>query len=114
MSSGGGGAVLFNENGRSFLFGGNIRYKDIDALYDDWMDLVALLTPNLQMAFEINRASAGRTREALAHGGTRRHSTPVMVVDGRRLLLCADAAARHLLDEGGDRSPGRPAPRDVS
>ena len=97
---GGGGSVLFNENKRSFLFGGNIRRRDVDRLYDDWMELVALLTPNLQFAFEINRALAGKSVERLALVGETTTRTAVVVINAHRVILYANQSALGLLQDG--------------
>ncbi|MEZ5911518.1 MAG: helix-turn-helix transcriptional regulator [Paracoccaceae bacterium] len=97
---GGGGSVLVNENNRSFLFGGNIRQRDVDALSENWMELVAMLTPQLQHAININRALAGKSLERLASEGGRAAHSSVFAVSARGALLYANESAYQLLEAG--------------
>ncbi len=95
---GGGGSVLFNDAGRALFIGGNIRRKDIDLLENRWMQLVTVLTPHLQQAFEINRVLEGKSLELRAlEGGS---AAAVLVVNRQRRMCFASANAENMLEDG--------------
>ncbi len=84
---GGGGALLFKEEGRMIALGGNIRRKDIERLEDPWMDLVADMIPFVRHAFEVNRALAGKEVEKAGFAVAQNAQTAVFLLgrDGRLL-----------------------------
>ncbi|MCB2129746.1 MAG: helix-turn-helix transcriptional regulator [Rhodobacteraceae bacterium] len=98
---GGGGAVIWNDDSRTVLFGGNIRRKDRDKLEADWMRLAAILAPSLRQAFEINRTLMGKSLEQLALSANERGHPAILVVNSRRQLLYANPVAQALLEDGG-------------
>ncbi len=98
---GGGGALLFKDQGRMFAVGGNIRSKDIDKLEEGWLDLIALLTPHLQQAFEINRVFAGQSLEKVAVSELRgSHNAAVVVINTCKHILHTNYAGQQLLEAG--------------
>ncbi|MAS05329.1 MAG: helix-turn-helix transcriptional regulator [Ahrensia sp.] len=98
---GGGGVVLFKENRRIFLIGGNIRSRDIDRLEEPWMELMALLAPHLRQAFEMMRTITGRALQQQAHAGAPGPVTSgCFAVTGDRRIVHADRAGEMLLESG--------------
>lgn len=97
---GGGGAVLFNDQSRGLFIGGNIRRKDIPALEDRWIDLIRLLTPNLQQAFEISRTLEGMSIENLTLLDEAGPKVSIFILDGQGVIRYASKIAEQLLSRG--------------
>ena len=98
---GGGGSVLFKDDKRAVLLGGNIRRRDVDQLEQEWMQLVALLTPPLQMALRISRAVAEEALEkTVAPVAGRESDFALLVVSDTRRLLHANANGLAMLERG--------------
>jgi len=97
---GGGGSVLFNDRGRVFLFGGNIRRKDIDAKEQDWMDLVALLTPQIQKALNINRRLAYLDFENQFLEAQQIKSPAIFVVNSLQKIIHVNRNGEQMLGKG--------------
>lgn len=98
---GGGASMLFNDNSRLFVLGGNIRRRDLDRLENSWLHLAETLTPHLMNALEVNRLLAGKSLEAYAldrHASTAR--TAVFAINSGRHVLLANATAQSLLEAG--------------
>ena len=99
---GGGGVVLFKENRRIFSIGGNIRSRDLDRLEEPWMELMALLAPHLQQAFEMMRTITGRALQQQAHvGATDPVTSGCFAVTGDRQIVHADRNGEMALENGG-------------
>lgn len=98
----GAGVILFQEPGRSLLFGGNIREKDGDRLEPLWFDLVNRLAPAMRLSMEVSRQVAGLTLDnILLRNGLDTASTAVLILNADRRVLHANAAAESMLQEGG-------------
>ena len=98
---GGGGVVLFKENRRIFSIGGNIRSRDLERFEQSWMELMALLAPHLQQAFEMMRTITGRALEQQAHVGAPDPVTSgCFAVTGDRHIVHADRNGEMLLEKG--------------
>ncbi|MCI5076865.1 helix-turn-helix transcriptional regulator [Oricola sp.] len=98
---GGGGVMLFKEETRLFLLGGNIRRRDIDLIEKPWMEIVSLLTPHLQQAFEIARTVSDQVLERQALSATPDPcAAAVFAISEDRRMLYANRAVEHLLDDG--------------
>jgi DNA-binding CsgD family transcriptional regulator len=106
----GGGAVLFKDESRVFVLGGNIRSKDEERLQDRWLTLVELIVPHLQQALEVARALAGRSlaAAALAQAGAEPQSA-VLIINERRRIIYSNQAADTMLAKGDTVrvAPGR-------
>lgn len=97
----GGGAILFKDETRMLAFGGNIRLKDEEKLERPWLEIVGLLTPHLQQAFEIARVLAGRSLEHdLLRKGHATGDAAVLILAENAFLLFANERADEMLREG--------------
>lgn len=97
----GGGVVLFREVTRTFQLGGNLRAVDSARLQPVWLNLLALCTPILQQAIEINRMLAGqRLATYLLRNGIDTEGTAVAVLGANRKLARIDVLAEHLILAG--------------
>ena len=98
---GGGGVLLFKEDRRIFVLGGNIRSGDVDRLEQPWMELMSLLTPHLQQAFEFMRTMTGRALHQQAHAaGADPVTSGCLAVTANRRIVHADRAGEMLLERG--------------
>ena len=97
---GGGGAVIFNDRRRSFLLGGNIRRRDIEAKQDQWMALVTQLLPSIQHAIEINQMIAAHAIERKAAKFGLWHRPSVVAIDSQRRVCFANEEAQSLMQSG--------------
>lgn len=97
----GGGVILFQEPGRSLLFGGNIRERDGDALEPLWFDLVNRVAPAMRLAMEVSRQIAGLTIDnMLLRQGVEADGTAVAILGRDRRVLHANPAAEAMLQDG--------------
>lgn len=99
--SGGGALMMFNDQSRMFVMGGNIRRRDVDKLEENWLKLAGMLAPHLSNALEVNRLLAGKSLEtyALEHlGGNVR--TAVFATTSNRHVLLANTQAETMLSAG--------------
>lgn len=98
---GGGGVLLFKEERRIFVLGGNIRRRDIDRLEQPWLELMELLTPHLRQAFEIMRATTGRALQQQSYAaGVDPVTSGCLTVTANRRIVHADRAGEMLLESG--------------
>ncbi|GLQ52822.1 helix-turn-helix transcriptional regulator [Devosia nitrariae] len=98
---GGGGVVLFKENRRVFVMGGNIRRKDIEKLQRPWLSLMAHLAPHLRQALEIARVLAGQELERWALRASSSAAAPgCLVVNAHRRIIFANNAGNAMLEAG--------------
>lgn len=98
---GGGGVLLFKEDRRIFVLGGNIRSRDVDRLEQPWLELMRLLTPHLRQAFEIMRTMTGRTLQQQAYaGGADPVTASCFAVTGDCRIVHADRAGEARLEKG--------------
>jgi DNA-binding CsgD family transcriptional regulator len=100
--AGGGASMLFNDDSRMFILGGNVRRRDIDRLESNWLTLAQMLTPHLENALEVNRVLAGMALDTYALGaasGSRRSA--VLAVNRDRQVLFSNPPAKALLEDGG-------------
>lgn len=97
----GGGVLLFKGDTRVFLLGGNIRAKDEDKLKDGWADLVRLMTPHMQQAFEVSRALAGAKLETMMATSQRLGEVPgIVVLTDLGRIVYANGIASEMIDRG--------------
>lgn len=97
----GGGAILFKDEARTFLFGGNIRFKDAGRLKKPWLRTVGLLMPHLQQAFEISRMVAGQQAELdLYKNASLERNSALLFISENGLVLYANPEADQLLASG--------------
>ena len=93
----GGGAILFKEDNRMFILGGNIRRKD-EHLETDWLKTVNLITPHLQNAIEINRVIARQKIGATVQAsGTDTSSAAIFVVNNFGKIVFSNQTAQTLI-----------------
>lgn len=97
----GGGSILFKNEVRMLVFGGNIRLKDAERLEGRWFNTVGLLTPHLQQAFEIARIVAGQSLELdLLRNGQAAGRAAVLLLAENGFVLHANATGERMLIEG--------------
>ncbi len=99
--SAGGGIVLFNDDVRFLILGGNIRRRDQEKLEGDWLSLLGLLRPHLRNAFEITRALEGASLQSIALEKAHRdlHASVLVIDDSGQVTFC-NATGEKLLAEG--------------
>ncbi len=98
---GGGGTVLFRDESRMFLLGGNIRRRDVDRLEGNWLDLVRLLAPQLQGALEIHRTISGLKFEQWAsQEAGASHDTSIVILDSDRRIHYRSKRADEQIADG--------------
>lgn len=90
----GGGAILFKDESRMFVIGGNIRRKD-EKLEQRWLKLLELITPHLQNALSINRIIVGQ--HVTKNAG---REAAILIVDGFKRPVFANDAAQTMLAVG--------------
>ncbi len=96
----GGGSILFKEDSRMFIIGGNIRRKD-KHLEKHWLEIVSLITPHLQNAIEINRVIArGKLEQAAQAEGMNTSSTAIFIVNNFGKILFLNSVAQQLVSIG--------------
>jgi DNA-binding CsgD family transcriptional regulator len=92
------GVVLFHDDSRVLVFGGQLRARETDDKFDPMMKLLNVLTPHLTRAFDIQRAVAlsqmAETRKAMdvARDG-------IVVVDVRGRVRHMNSGASKYLDQ---------------
>lgn len=92
------GVVLFHDDTRVLVFGGQLRARDTDHKFDPMMKLLNVLTPHLTRAFDIQRAvmlsQAAATRQTMemARDG-------IVVVDARGRVRHLNGGAIKFLDQ---------------
>lgn len=97
----GGGAILFKDESRTFMLGGNIRLKDADRVKQPWLRTVGLLIPHLQQAFQISRMISGQQVELdLYKEGALETGSAILFVSENGLVLFANTEAENLLASG--------------
>lgn len=97
----GGGALLIKEPTRTFMIGANIRQKDGIELQQTWLSTLAMVTPLLQQAIEINRALAGHALEAhLYQSGLVPGTAAMAVLRSSGHPIHCNRSAERLLDQG--------------
>lgn len=97
----GAGVILFQEPGRSLLFGGNIREKDGDTVEPLWFDLVNRIAPAMRLAMEVARQVAGLTLEnMLLRQGLDASRTAVLILNADHRVLHTNPAAEIMLQHG--------------
>lgn len=96
----GGGTLLFKNDTRVFALGGNIRQKDEDKLKTPWLELVGLLIPQLQHAFNISRTLAGAKLETAIVANSEIRSIPGILIfsDTGRVIFANDIAENMLMN----------------
>lgn len=97
----GGGVVLFKDDCRSFLIGGNIRLRDADKLKKPWLQTLRHLLPDLVQAFEIARSLDGRRLEDIILADQDGAPKPaVLILDEDLRIVHASAEAEDMLTRG--------------
>lgn len=96
----GGGAILFKEDTRMFVIGGNIRRKDAH-LERDWLQTVSLITPHLQNAIEINRVIAReKLNSATQSEGINTSGAAVFIVNNFGKIVFSNQMAQEMAATG--------------
>ena len=96
----GGGVILFKENSRMFVIGGNIRRKD-EHIEQDWLRVLRAITPHLQNTIAINREiSAYKIGRLASNSGVHSPDAAIFVVNGFRQILFANDPGNAMLDNG--------------
>lgn len=97
----GGGAILFKDEARTFMLGGNIRLKDADRVKEPWLRTVGLLIPHLQQAFQISRMISGQQVELdLYKNAALEPGAAILFVSENGLVLFANTEGENLLASG--------------
>lgn len=96
----GGGAILFKEDTRMFVIGGNLRRKD-EHLEKDWLQTVSLIMPHLQNAIEINRVLAReKLSSAVQTKGMNTSGAAVFIVNNFGKVVLSNQMAQEMVTTG--------------
>ena len=96
----GGGAILFKDQSRMFVIGGNIRRKD-EHVEKGWLELVGLMTPHLQSALEINRLLAEQKVNKIAGDqNLNTNNAAILIVNNFGKVVFANQVAEDKFDNG--------------
>ncbi len=97
----GGGLILFKDDSRFLALGGNIRFRDQEKLQNEWLSLLAILSPHLRNAFEIARTLEGVSFKSLALDQAYRDlKAAVFVVTEAGRVVFSNTSGERLLEEG--------------
>ncbi len=97
----GGGALLFRDEGRLFLLGGQLPFKDQDALLGNYLSHLHRLAPHVRNALEIARSIHIAKLEALlAEQAIEAATTALLLLSASGRVLVPNPAARDLLSDG--------------
>ncbi len=99
--SAGGGIILFNDDERFLMLGGNIRYKDQERLEGRWLALLGLLRPHLRNAFEIARTLEGVSLQAVALDQAHRDlRAAIFIVESSGQVTFSNTTGERMLEDG--------------
>lgn len=96
----GDGVILFKEEQRMIAIGGNIRRKD-ETKEKNWMQLLGVLAPHLQQAFDINRSLSGLNIRSLAKTQLKSSNEPsILIVDCDGYVVHLNKSANEMANIG--------------
>lgn len=98
---GGGGSILFSDDERVYLIGGNIRRADLETKQQFWLDTVSAIAPQMQLAIEINRTIAGLSLEKwAAEQNSLGPGTAILIIDQNRRVRYSSELGQSMLSQG--------------
>lgn len=97
----GGGMLLFKDDQRTFVIGGNLRSKDQNRFEADWLSSVERIAPVIQHSLEVNRMISGLSFEkSAADQHQLGDGTAMFVIDPSFRIEFACADGQSLLEAG--------------